>query len=216
MKRVFLPLLLSLALLASAPGAYADNNSRRGNDRREHRDNDKHKHRKDHDKGPKDFRKEHKKEQKHRYDRHDKHDKHRHDSHRRPDYGRPTPPPPPPRRFHNGHGHHSNYYRPAPPPRLAHVVRRCCPGARHLRVWEVNPGVYMLRYLLNGIWYMQEVYPSRNSYGRRMRVYEANDYWYGDNGYRYYDDDGGLRISLNGRFLYDGLILPGITLNFNL
>ena len=49
-----------------------------------------------------------------------------------------------------------------------------------------------------------------------MKVYQRDNYWYGDNGYRYYDDDGGLRISVDGRFLNNGIVMPGIYLNINL
>ena len=205
MKRVFLPVLLSLAMLAPAPYASADNDSRRGHDRREQRDNHRRNDKRHDDRHAKDSKKHKKDKKNHRYDRHDNHC-----------YGRPTPPPPPPHKvYHNPRPHHS-YYRPAPPPGLTPIIHRCCPGGRYLRVWEVNPGVYMLRYMLGGIWYMQEVYPSRHAYGRRMKVYQRDNYWYGDNGYRYYDDDGGLRISVDGRFLNNGIVMPGIYLNINL
>lgn len=74
----------------------------------------------------------------------------------------------------------------------------------------------MLRYLLGGIWYMQEVYPTCNAYGRRIRVYEADNYWYSDNGYRYYDCDDGLGVDYDGRVLYDGILKPRININISL
>ena len=96
------------------------------------------------------------------------------------------------------------------------MIHHRYPGARNLRVWAVSPGVYMLRYLLGGIWYMQEVYPARNAYGNRMRVYDGGDYWYSNNGYRYYDGDDGLSIYHDGRAINNGIALPAIQLNINL
>lgn len=178
MKRVFIPLILSLSLLASPA---ADAASRDHDHRHERKERERFERKVNHDR-----KKEFKKRNEHRYDRPDKHE-----------HKRSTP-----LKFH------TRRTPPPPPPGLAPMIYHRYPGARHMRVWAVSPGVYMLRYLLGGIWYMQEVYPARHAYGRRMRVYDRGDYWYSNDGYRYYDRGEDL--------LYNGSVMPAIQLNINL
>lgn len=165
---------------------------------------------------------------------HDKnHGNYRHNngnSHNRPGgpaYRPNTPPPPPPRPGGHGPGWRPGSSAMAPgnhrphnhPPRLGYMVNHAMRGGRYDNVWMVAPGQYAVRYMLNGLWYMQYIWPETGVYGTPFRVVMASPgewYAYGNRNQWYYDDGASLRISLNGTPQNPWTLVPSIELNINL
>lgn len=151
-------------------------------------------------------------------------------SHNRP--GRPAHRPNTAPPAHSRPGGHGPGWRPgssavAPgnnrphnhPPRLGYMVNHAMRGGRYDNVWMVAPGQYAVRYMLNGLWYMQYIWPETGVYGTPFRVVmNAPGQWYayGNRNQWYYDDGPSLRISLNGTPQTPWTLVPSIELNINL
>ena len=99
------------------------------------------------------------------------------------------------------------------------MIRHAVGPGRYMNVWLVEPNVYAVRFLHNGYYYMQYLYPLTGTYGTPFRiVMDGPDEWYAYGHYnqRYYNEGNSLRISLNGSPLSPWTLIPSIELNLDL
>jgi len=225
-----LGLALTMALFVAPPQAFADHHGR-GHDREQsyNRGGRNHGGKKDRDDR---YGKRHDRDHKKHYDNdrrdHKYHDRNRHDRKRHDRYNRPhsskrpggfrQAPPPPPRPVGNYRGPRPGYGY-VHHPSLKRMIRHAVRNGRYMNVWMVEPNVYAVRFLRNGYYYLQYLYPLSGTYGNPFRiVMDAPDEWYayGNSAQRYYDDGSSLRISLNGSPLSPWTLIPSIELNLDL
>lgn len=144
-------------------------------------------------------------------------------SHPAPGTGsRPTPPPAP--GFNPGHQHG---YNPGHGPKpghnytkmqrqLAKMVKHASHGARDVMVWNVSPGVYVVKYWRGGHYWTQYLYPGVGRYGDRVRlVMDGPGRWYMGSDRRncYHEENGGLRVYLNGTPGNPWTLIPSVELD---
>lgn len=65
---------------------------------------------------------------------------------------------------------HHKAHRPHYSKQLERMVRYACRGGRDINVWEISPGIYMVKYFLNGHYYTQRLYPGSGRYGARGMI----------------------------------------------